>query len=128
MSTRDGATYFAGRVWGISEHYNFGGTHPLIGHSVPNFKFEDGTRLGELMYDGRGILLDFDMNISLKTLASEYDLKYVSGNAKKKLGLSTLLVRPDGIIAWATDSNPNCSELQKVATRWFLIQNGLESR
>jgi 2-polyprenyl-6-methoxyphenol hydroxylase-like FAD-dependent oxidoreductase len=29
MNTRDGATYFAGRVWGVSTHYELGGDHPL---------------------------------------------------------------------------------------------------
>ena len=72
MNTRDGATYFAGRVWGVNTHYDLGGDHPLAGHSVPNFELEDGTTIGELMHDGQGILLDFDMDASLKTLASEY--------------------------------------------------------
>ncbi len=126
MNTRDGATYFAGRVWGIFTHYNLGGDHPLAGHSVPNFEFEDGTRIGELMHDGQGILLDFDMNASLKTLAGEYgdQMKYVSGRAKEQLGLSAVLIRPDGIIAWASDNDPDCSELQKAADRWFVCNSG----
>ena len=66
MNTRDGATYFAGRVWGIFTHYDLGGDHPLIGHSVPNFELEDGTRIGELMRDGRGVLLDFSGNDALE--------------------------------------------------------------
>jgi 2-polyprenyl-6-methoxyphenol hydroxylase-like FAD-dependent oxidoreductase len=123
MNTRDGATYFAGRVWGIFTHYNIGGEHPLAGHSVPNFEFEDGTRIGELMYNGQGILLDFDRNDSLKTWASEYSrrIKYVSGSAKDQLALSALLIRPDGIVAWAADNDTNYSELQRAAARWFVI-------
>ena len=121
MNTRDGSTYFAGRVWGVFTHYDLGGGHPLVGHSVPNFEFEDGTRIGELMHDGQGILLDFDMNASLKTLASEYGdrIRYVSDSAKDRLALSAILIRPDGIIAWAADTNPDCSELQKAAAPWF---------
>ena len=122
MNTRDGATYFAGRVWGIFTHYDLGGDHPLVGHSVPNFEFEDGATIGELMHDGQGILLDFDGNASLKTLAGEYGdrIKYVSGRAKEQLGLSAALIRPDGIIAWASDNDPDCSELQKAAARWWI--------
>jgi 2-polyprenyl-6-methoxyphenol hydroxylase-like FAD-dependent oxidoreductase len=122
MNTRDGATYIAGRVWGVSTHYDLGGGHPLVGHSVPNFEFEDGARIGELMHDGQGILLDFDRNASLKTLASEYgdQMKYVSGRAKEQLGLSAVLIRPDGMIAWASDNDPDCSELKKAAARWFV--------
>lgn len=123
MNTRDGATYFAGRVWGVHTHCNLGGGHPLAGHSVPNFELEDGAKIGELMHDGLGILLDFDANPSLKTLAGEYGdrLKYVSGSTKERLGVSAALIRPDGIIAWASsDNHPDCSELQKAIPRWFV--------
>jgi len=125
MNTRDGATYFAGRVWGISMHYNPGGGHPLAGHSVPNFAFEDGATIGELMHDGQGILLDLDMHASLKTWAREYGgrIKYVAGRAKEQFGLSAVLIRPDGIIAWASDSTPDLSELQKAAAHWFVCNS-----
>src|SRR5882672_9326351 len=104
MNTRDGATYFAGRVWGVFTHYNLGGGHPLVGHSVPNFELEDGARIGELMHDGQGMLLDFDRNALLETLASEYggQMKYVSRRAKEPAGLSAVLIRPDGFIVWAS--------------------------
>jgi 2-polyprenyl-6-methoxyphenol hydroxylase-like FAD-dependent oxidoreductase len=128
MDTRDGATYIAGRVWGVFTHYNLAGVHSLAGHSVPNFEFEDGTNIGELMHDGQGILLDFDRDASLKTLASEYgdQMKYVSGRAKEQLGLSAVLIRPDGVIAWASDNDPDCSELQKAAARWFVCNSGIK--
>jgi len=121
INTRDGATYFAGRVWGVFTHYDPGSGHPLAGYSVPNFELEDGTGIGELMHDGKGILLDFEMNASLKNLAGEYGerMKYVSTSAKEQLGLSAVLIRPDGIIAWAADGEPDCSELRKAAARWF---------
>jgi hypothetical protein len=121
MNTRDGATYMAGRVWGVFTHYHLDGGHPLTGHSVPNFELEDGVRIGELMHDGQGILLDFDRNASLKTLAGEYAgrIRYISANAKDRLGVSAVLVRPDGIIAWAADNDLDYSELQKAAARWF---------
>jgi hypothetical protein len=121
MDTRDGATYFAGRVWGVSTHYNLEGAHPLIGHSVPNFEFKDGTTIGERMHEGHGILLEFAGNASLKTLASAYgaQIKYVSGRAKDQLGLSAVLIRPDGFVAWATDHAIDDNEFQQAAARWF---------
>src|SRR5580704_14533775 len=121
MNTRDGATYIAGRVWGVFTHYNLGGDHPLVGHSVPNFELEDSTKVGELMHYGQGILLDFDSNASLKTLASEYGerLKYVSGRTIEQLGLSTVLIRPDGIIAWASDSEPDVESIRQAVALWF---------
>jgi len=121
MDTRDGATYVAGRLWGITTRYDLGGDHPLVGHSVPNFEFEDGTTIGELMRDGRGILLDFNRNASLGPLASEYRdrIKLVSGRAREQLGLSTVLIRPDGFVAWASDSVPDEKSLRGAVARWF---------
>jgi 2-polyprenyl-6-methoxyphenol hydroxylase-like FAD-dependent oxidoreductase len=122
LDTRDGATYFAGRVWGVYTAYNLGSDHPIVGHSVPNFELEDGVKIGELMHDGQGILLDFDMNASLKTLANEYgdQMKYVSGRAKEQFGLSAVLIRPDGFIAWASDSKPDEQSIRQAAALWFV--------
>jgi 2-polyprenyl-6-methoxyphenol hydroxylase-like FAD-dependent oxidoreductase len=122
MDTRDGATYIAARVWGIFTHYDLGGDHPLVGHSVPNFEFEDGATIGELMHDGQAMLLDFESTASLKTLASGYGdrIKYVSGRAKEQFGLSAALIRPDGMIAWASENDPDCSELQDAAAHWLM--------
>lgn len=121
LATRDGATYIASRVWGIFTHYDLGGGHPLLGHSVPNFEFADDTKIAEIMHKGQGILLDFAENAALETLACEYGppIEYISAPPKDSLGLNAALIRPDGIIAWACDRNPDCGELQKAAARWF---------
>jgi len=121
MNTRDGATYFAGRLSGVPTRYDLGSDHPLVGRSVPNFQLEDGTTLGELLHDGRGLLLGFNANATLQAWASGYDdrLQYVAGRATDQLGLSALLVRPDGIVAWAADRSSNEYALEQAATRWF---------
>ena len=77
------------------------------------------------MYNGQGILLDFEGNASLKTLASKYGdrIKYVSGRAKEQLNLSAALIRPDGMIAWASENDPDGNELQKAASRWFMTES-----
>jgi hypothetical protein len=122
LNTRDGATYFASRVWGIFTHYNLGGHHPLTGHGAPNFKLEDGTTSNSLMYDGRGLLLDFIGNVLLKNWATDYSnqLTYGAVNTENQMGLSSLLIRPDGIVAWATDGDPDINELQTMADKWFV--------
>ena len=124
INTRDGATYMAARVWGIFTAYNLGGNHPLTGHSVPDFEFTDGLRIAELMHQGQGILLDFDGNEPLKTLAGKYSsqIRYISGNVKDRLGLTALLIRPDGIVALACDNEPDINTFQQAATRWFVSQ------
>ena len=123
MATRDGATYVAGRIWGIATHYDLGGDQPLVGCSVPNFEFEDGDTAGELMRSGRrGLLIDFDGRAALETLASEYSdsMQYVPGRAIEQLGLRALLVRPDGFVAWASDSEPDEKSLKQAADLWFI--------
>lgn len=121
INTRDGATYFASRVWGIHTHYDMGSEHPLVGHSVPNFEFEDGSTLGELMRDGRGILLDFSSSGALEGLTSEYgeQMKYVWGKAAEQLGLSAVLIRPDGIVAWASDEELDKASILHAINQWF---------
>ncbi len=122
MNTRDGATYFAGRVWGLSTRYHLGGGHPLEGHTVPDFEWEDGARIGALMHDGQGILLDFNTNDSLKIFARAYGgrIRYISASVKDRLALNAVLIRPDGIVAWASDKDPDYNQLAKVTARWFL--------
>jgi len=126
MNTCDGATYFAGRGWGVFTHYDFGANHPLVGYSVPDFAFEDGTRMGDLMHDGQGILLDLDGSASLKALTGEYAdrIKYILApiaiGIKDRLGISALLIRPDGIVGWATANDPDGSEFRQAADRWFV--------
>ena len=63
MAARDGATYFAERVWGVSLRYDLGDEHPLVGRSCPDLELEDGTRIGTLLRDGNGLLLDFDRQL-----------------------------------------------------------------
>jgi 2-polyprenyl-6-methoxyphenol hydroxylase-like FAD-dependent oxidoreductase len=121
IDTRDGATYFAERVWGVSLHYDLGSSHPLVGRSAPDFELADGTRLGDLLRTGKGLLLDFDARASLQTLATRWRgrVAYVASDAKERLGLSALLVRPDGIVAWAADDAPDLGEAAQAAARWF---------
>nr|WP_199156053.1 FAD-dependent monooxygenase [Pedobacter sp. ASV2] len=122
MNTDDGSTYFAGRVWGILTKTDIKGEHPLTGFSVPNFEFKDATTIGELMYDGKAILLDFESDNLLKTLAIDYNdrIKYVAGSAQNQLGLSAALIRPDGIIALAYDKHPDYNEFRKAIENWFV--------
>ncbi len=137
LDTKDATTYVAARVWGIIMYYDLGGTHPLVGYSVPNFEWVDGGTVGERLRgeggaanntaphcQSKGLLLDFTASASLKALANSYNqqLRYLSCTPKNSLGMRALLVRPDGIIAWATDKDPkeiDFSEAVKAAERWF---------
>jgi 2-polyprenyl-6-methoxyphenol hydroxylase-like FAD-dependent oxidoreductase len=121
IDTRDGATYFAERVWGVSLRYDLGDGHPLVGRSAPDFELADGTKLGELMRGGKGLLLDFDGFAPLEALARRWSARitYVASDVKARLDLSTVLVRPDGFVAWAGGSTPDLEEAAQAASRWF---------
>lgn len=121
IGTRHGATYFADRVWSASLRFDLGGTHPLVGCSAPDFALRDGRTLGGLLGEGRGLLLDFTTASPLEALASTWGqrISYVAGEAEDPLGLSAVLVRPDGIVAWACESRPDPGEAAEAAARWF---------
>jgi hypothetical protein len=121
IDTRDGATYFAERVWGVSLRYELGDDHPLVGRSAPDFALADGRRLGELLRTGRGLLLDFDARPSLQALARRWigRINLVAGEPEDRLGLSALLVRPDGIVAWAGGKPPDLEDAARATVRWF---------
>lgn len=121
IDTRDGATYFAERVWGVGLRYDLGDSHPLVGRSAPDFELVDGSRLGELLRNGQGLLLDFDIDASLRELAQRWDgrIAYVARDAKDRLGVSALLVRPDGFVAWAGEGAADHEQAAQAAARWF---------
>ncbi len=121
IDTDDGATYFAKRVWGLYLRYDLGSDHPLAGRSCPDFEFADGTRLGEFLGAGTGLFLDFDDKKPFKALANRWRgrVGYVAQAAKDELGLSAVLVRPDGFVAWASDATPDIGEAAQALARWF---------
>jgi hypothetical protein len=122
MNTRDGATYFAGRVWGVFTGYPMDGDHPLTGQMVPNFEWENGARIREWMCNGGGMLVDAGADPRLRDLAEEYgdQVNYLSGRLKNRCELSTALIRPDGILAWAADGKANLTQLRKSLDQWFV--------
>lgn len=121
IETRDGATYFAERVRGVSLRYDLGGSHPLVGRSVPDFELRDGTTVGERLRSAKGMLLDFDARAPLQALAGSWDdrIDYVADDVTNRLGLNAVLLRPDGIVAWASDGRADEEEAAQAASRWF---------
>jgi hypothetical protein len=130
IATRDGATYFAERVWGVSLRYDPGGSHPLVGRSVPDFELADGTKVGSLLREGKGLFLDFEPGASLKTLTSRWQeqVTYIARDARDRLGLRALLVRPDGFVAWASEAVPDDEEITQAIARWFGEPDGPRMR
>lgn len=121
IDTRDGATYFAERVWGVGVRYDLGSNHPLVGRSAPDFELLDGRRLGEMLRNGKGLLLDFNADAPLQPLAERFSgrFAYVASDVVERLGVTAVLVRPDGFIAWAGEGDVDQDEIVQAASRWF---------
>lgn len=121
IDTPDGATYFAERVWGVGLRYDLGDAHPLVGRSAPDIELVDGTRLGERLRPGKGVFLELDADAQLRPLAARWGdrIIHVASEAKDTLGLSALLVRPDGIVAWVAEGAADTEEAAHAASQWF---------
>ncbi|EFL19724.1 FAD-dependent oxidoreductase [Streptomyces sp. C] len=121
IGTRDGATYVFERLSGSWIRYDLGSEHPLVGRSAPDFRFEDGGRLGDLMEDGRAVVLDFTTDRRLRACVTGWEgrIRYAAGRAGNDFGLGAVLVRPDGVVAWAGDRHPDGEEFEQAMRRWF---------
>ncbi|MEV4020863.1 FAD-dependent monooxygenase [Nonomuraea angiospora] len=121
IGTRDGTTYVFDKISGSSIRYDLGSEQPLVGRNAPDLRLEDGTRLGDLMRDGRGVALDFSADRCLHASAMGWEsrMRYAAGPARNDLGLGAVLVRPDGVVAWAGDRAPDREAFERAAGHWF---------
>ncbi|KAI1619034.1 putative pentachlorophenol 4-monooxygenase [Exophiala viscosa] len=124
IDTTDGANLFIDRAWGLTQRYDLGDTHPLVGMSAPDFEMNDGLRLGDKMHGGHGLLVDFTDDEDLRGLVACTNLgvrvDYVGLGARDARGLRALLVRPDGIVAWVAEEDGSLDvEAAKLALGWW---------
>ncbi|WP_460067972.1 FAD-dependent monooxygenase [Streptomyces sp. YKOK-I1] len=121
LGTRDGTTYVFEKTSGTAHRLDLGGEHPLVGRTAPEFRLEDGTRLADLTQDGRGVALDFSAGRRLYGAAKGWGsrIRYAAGAARNDLGSGAVLIRPDGVVAWAGDHTPAPEAFERAAGLWF---------
>ncbi|MFD4442204.1 FAD-dependent monooxygenase [Nocardia sp. NPDC058519] len=121
MNTADGTTHTYRTTSGLFDRYDLGNEHPLVGRTAPDFRFEDGTRLGDLLRGGQGVALDFSSDRALQVTAKGWAgrIRYAAGQVRNDLGFRALLIRPDGIVAWVDDAAPDRDGFARAATHWF---------
>jgi 2-polyprenyl-6-methoxyphenol hydroxylase-like FAD-dependent oxidoreductase len=130
IETRDGTTYCAERVWGMSVRYGLGSDHPLVGRSAPDVQLADGTRVNEHCRQGGALLLDFDGSDSLRTLADRYgdQIAYLQCEAVEPSGLHAMFVRADGFVAGASDRPPDSAEAAAALSQWLDMKDSTSAR
>ncbi|MFG3292620.1 hypothetical protein ACGF3G_27920 [Streptomyces sp. NPDC048179] len=121
IDTGDGTTYVFDRLSGLSNRYDLGSEPPLVGRNAPDFRLQDGTRLGDLLRDGRGVVLELGGDRLLRgpALSWEGRIRYAAGPARNDLSLGAVLVRPDGVVAWAAGHDPDRDAFEQAAGQWF---------
>lgn len=124
----DVALHLAGKVSGLNVHYDMGVSgHPLLGFRLPpdwELDLEDGrrTRVAELLHPARGVLVDIGDCGGIGKLAAGWPdrVDTVTGKwvrtDRRQAALGSVLVRPDGHIAWTAIDG---GDLQEALDRWF---------
>jgi 2-polyprenyl-6-methoxyphenol hydroxylase-like FAD-dependent oxidoreductase len=104
--TVDGTTYLVKQISGVWQRYDLPGDHPLTGRSAPDLELADGSRLGDHLHTGRGLLLDLADDPKLRARADGYEgvVDVLTTTCPGRPELAGLLVRPDGVTAWAGDA------------------------
>jgi 2-polyprenyl-6-methoxyphenol hydroxylase-like FAD-dependent oxidoreductase len=121
IGDRGGATSLAKKISGVWQRYELPGNHPLVGRSAPDFRFEDGRRLGEYCHDGRALLFDFVDDARISKLGARWGsrLNVITTRLKEDSDLAALFVRPDGFVAWATNGQLDLDRAATALSMWL---------
>jgi 2-polyprenyl-6-methoxyphenol hydroxylase-like FAD-dependent oxidoreductase len=121
MATGPGATYFVRKIFGSWHRYDLPGDHPLVGRSAPDLALAAGRRLSDHCHDGRALLLDLADQPGLRALAGRWGqrIAVVSTGCPDRPDLSGVLIRPDGIVAWAANGSPDLVTAEQALSTWL---------
>jgi hypothetical protein len=99
-----GTTHFVKKISGVWQRYDLPGDHPLVGGSAPDLELADGSRLADHLHGGGALLLDPAGELRVPVSGYDDRLRVVAEDLPGRAGLAGLLVRPDGVVAWAADT------------------------
>jgi len=103
LSTRDGTTYAVKKISGVTQRIDLPGDHPLVGRFVPDLWLRDGSRLVDHGHGGGFLLLDRTPDGAFARRAAAWAGR-VSSVSEAHATPTGVLVRPDGAVAWASDT------------------------
>lgn len=114
---------------GVTQRYDVGdGGHPLVGRLVGDTPLSDGGRLAECFHSGGFVLLD-RLGGALATTSAPWSGRVTTAVERTAAAdcppayrdLTGLLVRPDGVVVWATttaDRDEATAGLGVALARW----------
>ncbi|WP_307530843.1 FAD-dependent monooxygenase [Streptomyces umbrinus] len=119
LSTRDGTTYAVKKISGADQRIDLPGDHPLIGRYVPDVWLKDGSRLVDHRHGGGFLLLDRTPDGAFARLAEAWAGR-VTSVTDDNATPTGVLVRPDGVVAWASDTTgiSAVTGLEAALRRW----------
>jgi aromatic ring hydroxylase-like protein len=100
----------------VTQHVDVPGDHPLVGALVPDLWLRDGSRLVDHGHGGGFLMLDRTPDGAFTRLAAPWasDVTTVGDDEGTPTGV---LVRPDGVVAWASDTSDGAG-LDDALRRW----------
>ncbi|GAB7188378.1 hypothetical protein ATKI12_8209 [Kitasatospora sp. Ki12] len=104
LATRDGATHAVKKISGVTQRLDLPGDHPLTGRAAPDLPLADGSRLADHGHDGGFLLLDRTPDGAFARLAAPWSGRVRAVTDSGRATPTGVLVRPDGVVAWACDS------------------------
>jgi 2-polyprenyl-6-methoxyphenol hydroxylase-like FAD-dependent oxidoreductase len=116
LGTRDGATYAVKKISGVDQRIDLPGDHPLVGRYVPDLWLADGSRLVDHGHGGGFLLLDRTPDGAFGRIASAWASRVITVTDDRAMPAG-VLVRPDGMVAWAADTS-DADGLDAVLRRW----------
>ena len=121
IQTQGGTYYFMDRMWQLSQRYELGDSHPLVGRSISDFELSDGRRLGPGLRKAQFLVPDFEHQQQVADFVRSLEpiVGYRRASVKGNCGVKALLARPDGIVAWVTGEEVAIDMLKAILTRWL---------
>ncbi|MFD8303616.1 FAD-dependent monooxygenase [Streptomyces sp. NPDC059690] len=119
LGTGAGATYAVKKISGVTHRLDLPGDHPLTGRYAPDLWLADGSRLVDHGHRGGFLLLDRTADGRFAQRAEAWGDR-VNGVTDDHATPAGLLVRPDGVVAWATDADDTeaVTGLEAALHRW----------
>ncbi len=128
LGTRDGATHAVKQISGVTQRVDLPGGHPPVGRCAPDLWLTDGSRLADHGHGGGFLLLDRTPDGTLARLAGAWSGRVTgladaggAGTGGGDAAPAGVLVRPDGVVAWACDTGRTADAaagLEAALHRW----------